>query len=156
MKRILVVTSLTALTILSATTACAQESPATTEISTATLDESVQPNEEKERVKRDTRLRVNNEGFAGVEVTKKFEIPEHYGWVKVWVKNEGKKEIKVSVEKDNNGGQKMFETVPPGDSWTGYAEKPFSTGDHFVQVTSDEAEMQGHMSVKIGNDKEQL
>jgi len=142
MKKVIPILALTAFTVLGAASACAQE---------LTVNESFQFKNMGERIKRESRLTVNNESFSGTQSTRNFDIPQHYGNVKVWVKNSGEKEMSVTVEKGNQ--QKMSVTIQPGKSWTGYSDKAYSTGTHTIQVVSPEDTTKGQMSVRVSNQK---
>ncbi|MBY0084823.1 hypothetical protein [Brevibacillus brevis] len=87
--------------------------------------------------------------------SKNFNIPEGYGWVKVWVYNSGTYEIKVSVT-DSSGSQKMFFRVPPyGNQKFEISSSPWGTGSHTVSLSSDE-NMEGKVAVKIAQHQNEL
>jgi opacity protein-like surface antigen len=162
MKKLLLVASLAALTVLSAS-AFAQEVPPVTPDS----DESAQMNEVGERVKRDVSYGIQNQKVLGGQLQKKtFDVPEDHGWGKIYVRNGGNSSLTVNLERvsDNKdtvlGGHISGSTatvrVEPGQSKTIYTERPTGTGEHRVQLNSSEAELNARVTYKYSDNKNDL
>ncbi|GAC42971.1 hypothetical protein [Paenibacillus popilliae] len=148
MKKFLLVTTLTALPILSATSVLAQT-------------------DELERVKREVYYGPKQEDFSGGStVTYNVKIPENYGWGKFYVRNDGKANMTLSIERVSDRKQPVLEgsntnstgvvTIEPGEAQIIYTEKPTGTGDHSIQVHSGEAKLEGTVTYKYSNDKSLL
>ncbi|WP_409176274.1 hypothetical protein [Brevibacillus fortis] len=87
--------------------------------------------------------------------SKSFDIPEGYGWVKVYVYNSGSYEIKVSVT-DPSGKQRMFFRVQPnGGQNFMISSEAWGTGLHTVGLSSDD-KMNGTLAVKIAQNQNEL
>lgn len=87
--------------------------------------------------------------------SKSFDIPEGYGWVKVYVYNSGNYEIKVSVT-DPSGKQRMFFRVQPnGGQNFEISSSAWGTGLHTVGLSSDD-KMKGTVAVKIAQNQNEL
>lgn len=72
-------------------------------------------------------------------MTVDFNVPPRYGWVKVWIKNEGNNRVDFSINRTSNQFQVMSGHVAAGD-------------DHSIQVSS-EGHMGGELAVKLAQDK---
>ncbi|WP_159882354.1 hypothetical protein [Paenibacillus puerhi] len=94
---------------------------------------------------------VVSESISGRKYETSFSIPEHYGWVKVWVNNPSSDEIIIHVTQDKlTGTSKLLFKVPAGQSGAGYASSPWSTGTHWVSITGkNSADLSGSLSVKL-------
>jgi opacity protein-like surface antigen len=154
MKKLLLVASLAALTVLSASAFAAS-------------DETVQANEAGKRVKRDVSYGVRNQKVSGGQLHKEtFNVPEDHGWGKVYVRNDGNSSLNVNVERasDNKdtvlGGHISGSTatvrVEPGTSKTIYTERPTGTGEHRVQLNSSDAELNARVTYKYSDNKSDL
>jgi hypothetical protein len=151
MKKVIPILALTAFTVLGATSACAQE-------------------QSKEREKRDVYYGANNEhatgGTHGNSYDTSFNVQDGYGHGKLYVRNNGKDKVIVSVEResDNRGvdlrghvsGSSGVVYVPPGESKVIYTNKPTGTGDHRIQLSSSNAALDATFSYKYSNDRRQL
>lgn len=68
--------------------------------------------------------------------TRTFNVDANYGWVKVWVKNNGQDTITVTVTQGTESGpQKMQFQLAPGAHDFRVASDPFSTGNHVVSLS---------------------
>ncbi|MGG0794762.1 hypothetical protein ABE137_12250 [Brevibacillus laterosporus] len=99
--------------------------------------------------------KILTKDLANTEMAEEFSVNRSYGWVKVYVHNEGSKTINISVT-DENGNEKMSGKVKPGKTWTGYGEKPWGIGDYTVGLTSGQAKMSGKLSVRIAQNRDEL
>jgi hypothetical protein len=149
MKKLLLVTALTAFTILSGTSAFAQEVP---------------------RVKRDVRHGVYNQSAQGNSRTNtyqtKVDIPEHFGHGKLYVTNHGSTALTVNMERasDNKdtalqghiSGDSATVRVAPGTSKTIYTETPTGTGEHRIQVNSSNSTLDATISYKYSDNANHL
>lgn len=160
MKRILPVTVLMALTILSATSACAQEG-----VVTMDFDKSVGIADK--RMKRDTYYGPKQEDFSGGStVTYHVNIPKDHGWGKLYVRNDGKADMALTFDRISDNKQVVLEgsnpsstgvvTIAPGKAQIIYTEKPTGTGNHSIQINSGEAKLEGTVTYKYSNDKNNL
>lgn len=134
MKRFFLMATLTScITMLSVTAACAYEKTNTWE-----------------RVKRESHVLLNNvsAGGSGNGTTSTFVVPKDEGMVKVHYHNNGNVNVRITVDKDHT--EKMTASIAPGQRWTGYSNKAFSTGTHSVQVYSPNGDAKGTLSVRVG------
>lgn len=101
---------------------------------------------------------ISNLTLSGKTFDKSFDIPAHYGWVKIWVNNTSSETLRVRVTQGTlTGTQKMSFEVAPGQSVTQFGTQPWSTGDHWVAIsTKDGGNMSGQLSVKLATTKEEL
>ncbi|NMO96837.1 hypothetical protein [Paenibacillus lemnae] len=87
-----------------------------------------------------------------------FSIPAHYGWVKVWVKNNGKDTITVTVTKGTETGVvKMQFKVAPGQQGYKLASSPWAMGNHVVSISPGQGyPVKAQLNVKLAGVKTKL
>ncbi|WP_409174381.1 hypothetical protein [Brevibacillus fortis] len=99
---------------------------------------------------------IDNEPLKKTHTNKSFNIPSGYGWVKVYVKNNGTSSFFVSVT-DSSGTQLMSGNVAPGDAFDEISSSAWGTGQHTVSVNSQEgADLAGYIAVKIAQNENEL
>ncbi|MDQ8738235.1 hypothetical protein [Paenibacillus sp. LHD-38] len=100
---------------------------------------------------------VVNFPISGPNFTKDFNIPAHFGWVKVWVHNTSSETLRVRVTQSTiTGTEKMFFEVAPGAQKAVNVTQPWATGTHWVAIsTKNGGNMSGFLSVKLENTKEE-
>ncbi|MET3209551.1 UNVERIFIED_CONTAM: hypothetical protein ABIC26_002498 [Paenibacillus sp. PvR008] len=95
--------------------------------------------------------------LRNTELTEDFEIPARYGYVKVWIRNDGDQPIKFSVNQGSpSGTQKLSGTVKPGQTYDGVNSSAWSIGKFYVSLTSGNAYMKGELAVRIGTSRGEL
>ncbi|ALP35837.1 hypothetical protein ASL14_06295 [Paenibacillus sp. IHB B 3084] len=100
---------------------------------------------------------VVNRTLRNTELTEDFEIPSRYGYVKVWIRNDGDQPIKFSVNQGSpSGTQKLSGTVKPGQIYSEVSSNAWSTGKFYVSLTSGNAYMSGELAVRIGTSRGEL
>ncbi|WP_281885215.1 hypothetical protein [Paenibacillus sp. YYML68] len=101
---------------------------------------------------------IVNDSISGRKYEHSFSIPEHYGWVKVWVHNTSSEEITVNVTQGTlTGNSKLLFKVAAGQTGTGYASSPWSTGTHWVSITGkNSGDLSGSLSVKLATTQAEL
>lgn len=87
-----------------------------------------------------------------------FSIPANYGWVKVWVKNNGKDTITVTVTQGTETGTvKMQFKVAPGQHDYRLASSPWATGNHVVSISPSQGNpVNALLNVKLAGIKTKL
>ncbi|MGG1153256.1 hypothetical protein ABE237_11855 [Brevibacillus formosus] len=99
---------------------------------------------------------IDNVQLSNTYTNASFDIPSGYGWVKVYVKNDGASNIKVFVN-DSSGSQLMYGEVKPGGYFSQISSTPWGTGRHTVGVSSPSGnDMQGYISVKLAQNQNEL
>ncbi|WP_041749350.1 hypothetical protein [Brevibacillus brevis] len=98
---------------------------------------------------------VNNKKVKGTQGSATFDIPSGYGWVKVYVKNEGTTDITVSVT-DPSGSQLMYDTIKPGGAFDEISSSAWGTGKHTVGVSTSGDDMAGYIAVKVAQHENEL
>jgi hypothetical protein len=160
-KKLLLVASLAALTVLSAS-AFAQDVPAS--------EKSVQANEVGKRVKREVVYGAYNEHATGNTRGNSYEttvdVQGGYGHGKLYVQNDGQASVSVTLEReyDNKAtnlqghasGSTSMVIIPAGESRTVYTNSPTGTGEHRLQLSSSNAPLDATFSYKSSNDKKHL
>lgn len=113
----------------------------------------------------DTKRVINAPDLSleGQEMKEEFNVKAGYGWVKVYIKNDGTKPIKFSVaEGSETGPIVMSGTVEAGKSKTFYnwkfkgSENGAAVGTHVISLNCNEAVMKGRATVRIGTSKSEL
>ncbi|WP_025683901.1 hypothetical protein [Paenibacillus maysiensis] len=100
---------------------------------------------------------VVNRTLRNTELTEDFEIPSRYGYVKVWIRNNGDQPIKFSVNQGSpSGTQKLSGTVKPGQTYDEVSSSAWSTGKFYVSLTSGNTYMKGELAVRIGTSRGEL
>lgn len=102
---------------------------------------------------------IVNAPISGSSFTKFFNIPANFGWVKVWVYNTSSETLRVRVTQSTITGTEKMATyeVAPGQQITKYGTQPWSTGTHWVAIsTKNGGAMSGFLSVKLANTKAEL
>ncbi|WP_262384903.1 hypothetical protein [Paenibacillus terrae] len=96
--------------------------------------------------------------LRGTEMSKPFTIRAGYGYVKVWVRNNGSQKIKLTVTQGSGAGTvKLSGTIYPGEDWSSpINSSAWSTGDFYVNLTSGSADMSGQVSVRTGTTRGEL
>lgn len=158
MKKLLLVASLVALTVLSAS-AFAQDVPAS--------EKSVQANEAGKRVKRETQYGPENRHVTGRLHKETVDIPEGYGHGKFHVRNDGNASVTLTFERTSDSKDTNLQghvsnnstgvvRIPAGESKTIYTQSPTGTGEHRIQMNSSNASLDAKVTYKYSNSRDEL
>ncbi|MDQ8737883.1 hypothetical protein [Paenibacillus sp. LHD-38] len=95
--------------------------------------------------------------ISGSSFNKDFNIPAHFGWVKVRVHNTSSETLRVRVTQGTiTGTEKMFFEVAPGAQKAVNGTQPWETDTHWVALsTKNGGIMSGFLSVELENTKEE-
>lgn len=87
-----------------------------------------------------------------------FNIPASYGWVKVWVQNNGLDTITVTVHQGTaTGTVKMQFQVAPGQQDYRLASSPWSTGNHVVSISPSQGNaVNANLTIKLSTSQVEL
>ncbi|OMF72970.1 MULTISPECIES: hypothetical protein [Paenibacillus] len=96
--------------------------------------------------------------LRNTELTENFDIPSGYGYVKVWIRNDGKQPIKFSVNRGSETGTQMLSgTVEPGRTYSEISSSAWpGANKYYVSLSSGKAYMEGELSVRIGTSRGEL
>lgn len=93
------------------------------------------------------------ERFSGTQMSQPFQVPEGYGFVKIWVKNEGKQRMTISLSKDSPTGELIPDSIISiggGSSWSIYKTTPWEPGNYYVNFTSGGSPLKGITVARVG------
>ena len=103
-----------------------------------------------------TTPRIENRPISGTTYLADFDIKANYGYVRLYLKNTGKKPISYTINQGSPGGrQKASGSVGAGETYSEIVNEssgPWSVGTFYVNLTSGSAPMEGQLGVRISTD----
>ncbi|URJ34753.1 hypothetical protein MF625_004058 [Paenibacillus polymyxa] len=101
--------------------------------------------------------KVLNKSLANTDMSERFYIDPHYGYARVYVHNDGKAPINITVTQGSASGPvKMKGRIAKGETFDEINSSAWTVGSFYVNLTSPGGPMEGGMSVRIGNTREEL
>ncbi|GAC44443.1 hypothetical protein PPOP_3848 [Paenibacillus popilliae ATCC 14706] len=163
MKKVLLVTTLAAPIILSATSASAQEVSATTKSSGELVqtnwegEQNFHNKEEKERVRRDVGKTWNDSESGGANRNSSFNIDAGFGHLKLLFKNLSKYPVNVTLQHTDTDKMYLATTIDAKSSlnWKSWDEgfaQGIRTGQYIIQWSGGEHNVNGKVYGKLASD----
>ena len=101
--------------------------------------------------------KVLNKSLANTDMSERFYVDPKYGYARVFVHNDGKAPINITVTQGSASGPvKMKGRIEKGETFDEINSSAWPVGSFYVNLTSPGGPMEGGLSVRIGNTRDEL
>lgn len=97
--------------------------------------------------------------LSGDAMSKDFEVTSAYPYAKVWISNNGSRDIKFTITKNSPTGSVVAGSkvsIPAGSPVSVYSSKPWSAATYYANFTSGQADMIGTAACRVASTIEEL